>query len=211
MCVVTSIWPGLTLARGCCPAPTDRPPKDSPAGWKETPRARGQQPRAAGPLASLSLLCRRKDTPRAHARSHKSRLQQARGSAYEACYTRSKKQPRLLSSPGLIRLPGWGSARKPRNNQNPCPYQKNQTLLEAPSLARISHAHGNSERASSNRAETTSWAVAAGGPSRTRLTAISSPTGLGTPCSRQHHTPRLTQNAQPVRQTPTSPATSPRP
>jgi hypothetical protein len=27
MCVVTSIIPGLTLAKGCCSAPTESPPK----------------------------------------------------------------------------------------------------------------------------------------------------------------------------------------
>jgi hypothetical protein len=111
------------------------------------------------------------------------------------------KQTRLLSCPGLIRLSGWGSATKPRNHQHP--------RRPHPSLGSPMHAGSASGPQARKRAGTTSRAHAAGG-SRTRLTATSSPMGLGTP--RGSTTPaQLKQRAQPVQQPTPSPATPPRP
>ena len=140
-----SHWPGAAAQ----PQRTNRLSTLPRAGeGREGPLPPPRQPRAAG-LRSPSCGEWR-ETPRAHARSHKSGFQQARGSTSEACgtWSRIKPKPRLLSSPGLIRLSGWGSARMPRANQNPSPFP----TRPHPSLARLSHARGNSGRASSKKA-----------------------------------------------------------
>jgi hypothetical protein len=156
-----SHWPGAAAQ----PQRTNRLRTLPRAGeGREGPLPPPKQPRAAG-LRSPSCGKGQRRRACTHALTSQGSNRHVGPRMRPAEHEAEKIKSRLLSSPGLIQLSGWGSARKPRSNQNACPYPKpGPTRGPTPrSLGSPMHAGAASGPQAREHAATNSRVHAAGG------------------------------------------------